>query len=95
MTEQVLGQKRVTFHGTAPEDMKIRKGAIYITQRKDYTAVTRVISVKLPVGLVDQLNELVEKGFFQNRSDAVREAVRLLLAKYKETRVPQPVPGVR
>lgn len=85
----------MTFHAEAPEDVRIRKGVVYITRREDYTAVTRVISVKLPVGLVEQLNELVEKGFFQNRSDAVREAVRLLLAKYKETRVPQPVPGVR
>ena len=95
MTEQAQRQERVTFHGTAPEDVKIRRGAVYITRREDYTAVTRVISVKLPVGLVDALNELVEKGFFQNRSDAVREAVRLLLAKYKETRLPQPTLGVR
>jgi hypothetical protein len=91
----MTGQKRVTFHGTAPEDVVIRHGSVYITRRKDYTAVTKVVSVKLPVGLIEQLDSLIEKGYFQNRGDAIREAIRRLLASYAREREPQPVPGVR
>ena len=60
------------------------RSSIYITRRDDYTAVTRVISVKLPVGLIEVLDELIERGYFQNRSDAIREAIRKLLASYRE-----------
>jgi len=40
--------------------------------------------VKLPVGLIEVLDELIEKGYFQNRSDAIREAIRKLLASYRD-----------
>ncbi len=56
----------------------------YITNRGDYTSVTKVISVKLPVGLIEALDQLIEKGYFQNRSDAIREAIRKLLSNYRE-----------
>lgn len=61
-----------------------KRGSEYVTRREDYTAVTRVISVKLPVGLIEVLDELIEKGYFQNRSDAIREAIRKLLTGYRE-----------
>ncbi|MCC6050716.1 MAG: ribbon-helix-helix domain-containing protein [Thermofilum sp.] len=84
--------ERVTFYSTG-----IRRGSVYVTRREDYTAVTRVVSVKLPVGLVDALDELIEEGFFQNRSDAVREAVRRLIVEYRAARRRNtvPEPGVR
>ncbi|MEZ0346671.1 MAG: ribbon-helix-helix domain-containing protein [Infirmifilum sp.] len=56
----------------------------YVTNRGDYTSVTKVISVKLPVGLIDALDQLIEKGYFQNRSDAIREAIRKILASYRD-----------
>lgn len=56
----------------------------YVTTRGDYTSVTKVISVKLPVGLIEALDNLIEKGYFQNRSDAIREAIRKLLSNYRE-----------
>jgi len=56
----------------------------YVTNRGDYTSVTKVISVKLPVGLIDALDQLIERGYFQNRSDAIREAIRKLLSTYRE-----------
>jgi len=92
-----MGERRLTFYAEAPEGVRVRKGAVYITRREDYTAVTRVVSVKLPVGLVDALDELIEEGFFQNRSDAVREAVRRLIVEYRVTRRRNaaPEPGVR
>ncbi|MEM0092818.1 MAG: ribbon-helix-helix domain-containing protein [Thermofilum sp.] len=61
-----------------------KRGSEYVTRREDYTAVTRVISVKLPVGLLEVLDELIERGYFQNRSDAIREAIRKLLASYRD-----------
>jgi len=75
--------------------VKVRRGSIYVTRRKDYTAVTKVVSVKLPVGLIEKLDELIERGYFQNRGDAIREAIRRLLASYAREREAQPVPGVR
>ena len=56
----------------------------YVTRRDEYTAVTRVISVKIPVALVERMDELIERGYFQNRADVVREAVRRLLVDYCE-----------
>jgi hypothetical protein len=92
-----MGEKRLTFHSTAPEDVRIRRGSVYVTRREEYTAVTRVVSVKLPVGLVEALDELIGEGLFQNRSDAVREAVRRLIVEYRATRrkSTEPFLGVR
>jgi len=88
--------ERATFYSTAPEDVRVRRGSVYVTRREDYTAVTRVVSVKLPVGLVDALDELIEEGYFQNRSDAVREAVRRLIVEYRLAKARKaPEPGVR
>lgn len=41
-----------------------------------------LISFKIPSQLLDMLDGLVEKGFFMNRSEALREAVRLLVEHY-------------
>ena len=41
-----------------------------------------IISVKIPDSYVKILDELVEKGIFKNRSEAIREALRLLINKY-------------
>lgn len=62
----------------------LRFKAAYVTRRADYTAVSRVVSVKLPVSLLDSIDGLIEKGLFQNRSDAIREAVRRMLASYRD-----------
>lgn len=58
--------------------------SFYVTDRGDYTSITKIVSVKLPVGLIDALDELIQKGYFQNRSDAIREAIRKLLTSYRE-----------
>ncbi len=39
----------------------------------------RLVSVKLPDGLIRGLDELVEKGMYPSRSAAVRTAVRDML----------------
>ena len=39
----------------------------------------RLVSVKLPEGLIKGLDELVEKGMYPSRSAAVRTAVRDML----------------
>jgi len=42
----------------------------------------RHLHVRLPENLVRLLDELVAEGVFKDRTEAIREAVRLLLAKY-------------
>ncbi len=45
---------------------------------------TVVISIKVPLGLVSALDELIRKNYFQNRSDAIREAIRRLVTEYRK-----------
>lgn len=45
--------------------------------------MTRTITVKVPSALVEAIDELVAMGFFENRSAAIREAMRQLIAKYR------------
>ncbi|MEM0113005.1 MAG: ribbon-helix-helix domain-containing protein [Metallosphaera sp.] len=41
----------------------------------------RVVSVKMPDALIDGVDELVRRGFYRNKSEAMRMAVRSLLKK--------------
>jgi len=85
--------------GISDEQLRGQVGSLYITRRKNYTAVTKVISVKLPVTVLRDVEELIEKGYYQNVSDFLREAARRLLVEYKEKGIlspkPKPEPGVR
>ncbi len=58
-------------------------GGYYTTRRNGYVSTTKVVSVKLPVALITALDELISRGYFQNRSDAIREAIRRLLSNYQ------------
>ena len=60
-------------------------------------STTVPLSAYIPVSVVERIDALIERGFFENRSDFIREAVRRLLIEYEKTffREPQPVPGVR
>jgi len=46
--------------------------------------------VKIPVMLIERMDELIESGYFQNRADVVREAVRRLLVDYHKLLSPEP-----
>ncbi|WP_099212140.1 ribbon-helix-helix domain-containing protein [Thermococcus henrietii] len=41
----------------------------------------RIISVQLPQGLINAMDQLVKKGVYPNRSEIIREAIRELLKK--------------
>jgi len=41
------------------------------------------VSVQIPESYLRQLDELVEKGRFPNRSEAIRKAILNLIIKYK------------
>ena len=41
-----------------------------------------IISVKIPDSYLKIIDELVTRGVFKNRSEAIREALRLLINKY-------------
>jgi len=64
-------------------NIKSSNKRIHVTKRNIYTSVTMIISVHLPIPLLKRLDELVEKGYFQNRSDAIREAIRRLVRDYE------------
>ncbi|WP_456423630.1 ribbon-helix-helix domain-containing protein [Thermococcus sp.] len=41
----------------------------------------RIVSVQLPQGLINAMDQLVKKGVYPNRSEIIREAIRELLKK--------------
>ncbi len=44
---------------------------------------TVVVTFKVPIELVEKLDELVRLGVFKNRSEALRHALVMLLTKYR------------
>lgn len=42
----------------------------------------RIVTIRLPDAYIKALDELVKKGYFINKSDAIRYAVLSLLRKY-------------
>jgi len=46
-----------------------------------------VISFKARKRLIDKLDRLVENGVFPSRSEAIREAINMLITKYANTNV--------
>ncbi|MHA1616442.1 MAG: ribbon-helix-helix domain-containing protein [Candidatus Njordarchaeales archaeon] len=45
----------------------------------------RTITLKIPEDLLRKLDDLVRRGVFSNRSIAIREAIKLLIARYEDT----------
>lgn len=43
----------------------------------------KVVTIKIPEELVEQLDKLVESGFFASRSEAIRLALRDLIERRK------------
>jgi Arc/MetJ-type ribon-helix-helix transcriptional regulator len=50
-------------------------------QSSSELSVLKLITVKLPEAILEGLNELVKAGMYQNRSAAIRAAVRDMLKK--------------
>lgn len=48
----------------------------------DNNRKTIVIHTRVPKRVEQQLHKLVEEGFYSNVSDALRDAARMLIAKY-------------
>ena len=40
------------------------------------------VSVRMPESYVEYIDELVSKGYYKNRSEAVRKAIKKLVHKY-------------
>jgi len=63
--------------------------------RVKYRVKSIVMSIKMPLSLVEEIDKMVERGLYQNRSDFVREAVRRLITEYKRQERRSHVIGVR
>jgi len=48
-------------------------------------ADTVLLQVRISSALVRRIDELCNEGLFRNRSEAISDAIRLLLAKYSKT----------
>lgn len=48
---------------------------------------TKSVPTKFPEKMVEELNEAVEEGYYANRSELVRDAVRERLRKLKAERM--------
>jgi len=64
-------------------------------------AESEIISLRLPKNLVQNLDILVERGIYQNRADAIREGIRMVITKYYDVitdyrlKVAKPEVGLR
>ena len=47
-----------------------------------------VAQVRLPEGLMDEVEKLVTKGFYTNKSDVIRDALRKLVLEKQVSSVP-------
>ena len=52
----------------------------------DNKARTRLVTVHMPVGLLEAVDRLVELGLFPNRSEAVRVAVYMMVERFTRRR---------
>jgi Arc/MetJ-type ribon-helix-helix transcriptional regulator len=50
------------------------------------------VSLRLPRKIIEEVDKVVEQGFFQSRSDFIREAIRQYLIRLNE-KSPKPVMG--
>ncbi|MEM4455549.1 MAG: ribbon-helix-helix domain-containing protein [Thermofilaceae archaeon] len=67
-------------------------GRVVGTRRASF----KVITARVPAGVVEAIDALIERGYFQNRSDAFREALRRLVIDYNNNRAaPKQVATIR
>jgi|GEM_PF-3900587 len=45
----------------------------------------RIVTVKIPKDLLERLDKLIQKRLFSNRSQAIREALKMLIAHCENT----------
>jgi len=43
----------------------------------------RILSVRIPKDLIDEMDQLVEQGHFMSRSELIREGIRTVIRKYR------------
>lgn len=45
--------------------------------------------------LIDKIDKIVEEGYFQNRTEALNEAIRLLIKKYQLAKIKTRIETIR
>ena len=48
-----------------------------------------VTQVRLPEGLIKEVDKLVDKGFYTNKSDVIRDAIRKLILEKQIGSIPE------
>ena len=54
-----------------------------------------VTQVRLPEGLITEIDKLVDKGFYTNKSDVIRDAIRKLVLEKQIGSIPDTGDSVR
>jgi len=54
-----------------------------------------VTQVRLPGGLITEIDKLVDKGFYTNKSDVIRDAIRKLVLEKQIGSIPDTGDSVR
>ena len=55
-----------------------------VGKRRERKEPMELVSVHLPMAMLSTLDNLVKKGIYPNRSEAIRDALAKLLAQYKD-----------
>jgi len=53
------------------------------SMRKAKKEKTMLIQTRIPIKLIERLDKLVEEGWYRNRTEAIEDAIRLLILRYK------------
>lgn len=53
-----------------------------------YSSIVEVAQVRLPEGIVQEVDRLVERGLYTNKSDVIRDALRKLILEKQIGSVP-------
>jgi len=53
--------------------------------------VSSQLNVRTSATLIEELDSLVSRGFFRNRTEAVNEGIRLLIRRYKAMKIAEKI----
>src|SRR3989338_3413721 len=64
---------------------------IYILPEQYHSITMKVLQVRLPKGLEKEVDKLIKKGYYTNRSDLIRNAIRKLVLEVHKGKIQEDV----